>query len=456
MIDKSRVSCIKWAPGRADTFLASHASGHLYSYQAESECSAVPPQWQYYKGGEGFTVYTCKNKTTKNPVYRISVGSGPINEFVFSPCGTYLALVSQDGWLRVLHQDTLELVATARSYFGGLLCCCWSPDGKYIVLGGEDDLVTVYSFHERRVVVRGQGHKSWVSTVSFDVYNLAYDALPDGLDFSGSDDETGCGPAAINSPGTAHRTPLGEPGGQQGGPTLHTHTGSAVQPSRPAQQVRGVTEVAVSPSSSPHPAITSSAVTCYRFGSVGQDTLICLWDLTEDVLKQSPGVRGRARQEKKEGGTMSHSNSVTSKDSGLANTDTSSSNHSSGASSSGSTDTGKASSTSSLTHKLASLGLGSKEREREREHKRTFSLPGRGGHNKDKHRESAGAKSKDNKANKDGSVTNCQQGKSHPLISPKPDSSSAGDSGLGWAGCPRLNETPMLEPVVMKKIAHER
>lgn len=436
MIDKSRVSCIKWAPGRADTFLASHASGHLYSYQAESECGGVPPQWQYYKGGEGFTVYTCKNKTTKNPAYRISVGSGPINEFVFSPCGTYLALVSQDGWLRVLHQDTLELVATARSYFGGLLCCCWSPDGKYIVLGGEDDLVTVYSFHERRVVVRGQGHKSWVSTVSFDHYNVSYDALPDGLDFSGSDDETGCGPAAINSPGTAHRTPSSETS------TLHSQGG----PSRPPHQVRGVTEVAASPASPPppphHPAITSSAVTCYRFGSVGQDTLICLWDLTEDVLKQSPAVRSRVRQEKKDGGTMSHSNSVTSKDSGLANTDTSSSNHSSGASSSGSTDTGKASSTSSLTHKLASLGLGSKEKEKEkeREHKRTFSLPGRGGNNREKHRESAGAKSKDNKANKDGSVTSSQQG----------------DSGLGWAGCPRLNETPMLEPVVMKKIAHER
>ena len=447
MIDKSRVSCIKWAPGRADTFLASHASGHLYSYQAESECGGVPPQWQYYKGGEGFTVYTCKNKTTKNPAYRISVGSGPINEFVFSPCGTYLALVSQDGWLRVLHQDTLELVATARSYFGGLLCCCWSPDGKYIVLGGEDDLVTVYSFHERRVVVRGQGHKSWVSTVSFDHYNLAYDALPDGLDFSGSDDETGCGPAAINSPGTSHRTPLGE---NQGGT------------SRPPHQVRGVTEVAASSPSPPHhhPAITSSAVTCYRFGSVGQDTLICLWDLTEDVLKQSPVVRSRVRQEKKDGGTMSHSNSVTSKDSGLANTDTSSSNHSSGASSSGSTDTGKASSTSSLTHKLASLGLGSKEKEKEkekeREHKRTFSLPGRGGNNK--HRESAGAKSKDNKANKDGSVPSSQQGKSRIQYFPvKPrNPPPTGDSGLGWAGCPRLNETPMLEPVVVKKIAHER
>ena len=396
MIDKSRVTCLAWAPGRGDTFLVSHASGSLYSYQAGCDCANIPPQWQYYKGGDSYTVYTAKNKTTRNPVYRISVGSGPINEFVFSPCGAYIALVSQDGWLRVFHLDSLELVASARSYFGGLLCCCWSPDGKYLVLGGEDDLVTVYSFHERRVVVRGQGHKSWVSVVSFDVYNLAYDALPDGLDFSGSDDETGSVPPAINSPSTSHRTP---------GPAIESES----------RQVRAVTEV-TSPSPSPpspHPAITSGAVTCYRFGSVGQDTHICLWDLTEDVLKQVPG-RCRARQEKREGGTMSHSNSVTSKDSGLATTDTSSSNHSSGASSSGSTDTGKASSTSSLTHKLASLGLGSKERDRE--HKRTFSLPGRGGHNKDKSKESSGARSKDNKANKDTTSTNSESGNDSKLL----------------------------------------
>ena len=32
----------------------------------------------------------------------------------------------------MLHYDTMEMVASARSYFGGLLCVCWSPDGKYI------------------------------------------------------------------------------------------------------------------------------------------------------------------------------------------------------------------------------------------------------------------------------------------------------------------------------------
>ena len=28
-------------------------------------------------------------------------------------------------------------------------------------------------------------------------------------------------------------------------------------------------------------------MTCYRFGSVGEDTHICLWDMTEDTLKKA-------------------------------------------------------------------------------------------------------------------------------------------------------------------------
>ena len=47
----------------------------------------------------------------------------------------------------------------------------------------------------------------------FNLYNIAYDALPDGLDFSGSDYESascGGGEPAINSPSTTHREPLGK------------------------------------------------------------------------------------------------------------------------------------------------------------------------------------------------------------------------------------------------------
>ena len=45
---------------------------------------------------------------------------------------------------------------------------CWSPDGRYIAAGGEDDLVSIYGMAERGVVAWGEGHSSWVTQVAFD------------------------------------------------------------------------------------------------------------------------------------------------------------------------------------------------------------------------------------------------------------------------------------------------
>lgn len=198
------MTCLKWLPQSSNLFLAAHASGHLYLYNEELPCSPAAPVYQPFKSGDGFSILTCKSKSTRNPLYKWSFGINcttingnnsssssssssstissssssyscasdncSINEFCFSPDGANLAIVSQDGFLRVFLYDTMELVGIARSYFGGFLCVCWSPDGKYIVVGGEDDLVTVYSFNEKRVVARGHGHRSWVSVVAFDPY----------------------------------------------------------------------------------------------------------------------------------------------------------------------------------------------------------------------------------------------------------------------------------------------
>ena len=45
---------------------------------------------------------------------------------------------------------------------------CWSPDGKYILTGGQDDLVSIWSLNDRQIVARCQGHHSWVTAVAFD------------------------------------------------------------------------------------------------------------------------------------------------------------------------------------------------------------------------------------------------------------------------------------------------
>lgn len=177
-----------------------------------------------------------------------------------------LAIVSQDGFLRVFHYDRMELLGIARSYFGGFLCVCWSPDGKYIVVGGEDDLVTVWSLQDRRVVARGQGHRSWVSVVAFDPFTSF--ATWDGPDFS--DDEN----------------PIGD--GFSSRYANDSHRNSDVD--RESIPVSGKRPKSGSVRDSLAP---DKLATCYRLGSVGQDTQICLWDITEDVLRQSYEIRQR-------------------------------------------------------------------------------------------------------------------------------------------------------------------
>ncbi|NXR82767.1 DMWD protein, partial [Pycnonotus jocosus] len=218
LIDNSKVTSVRWLPDTERLFLASHASGHLYLYDSGHPCVSSTPQYTLVTQGEGFRVFSCKSKTPRNPVLKWAVGSGPLNEFAFSPDGRWLACVSQDGVLRVFHFSSMLLQGMMRSYFGGLLCVCWSPDGRYVVTGGEDDLVTVWSLEEGRVVARGHGHKSWVNAVAFDPFTSS--SSRDGGDKGDSAEDA--------------------------------------------------------------PSVT------YRFGSAGQDTQFCLWDLTQDVLEARP------------------------------------------------------------------------------------------------------------------------------------------------------------------------
>ncbi|CAN1274787.1 Probable catabolite repression protein creC [Linum perenne] len=105
-----------------------------------------------------------------NPIARWHICQGSINSITFSADGTNLATVGRDGYLRVFDYTKEQLICGGKSYYGALLCCSWSMDGKYILTGGEDDLVQVWSMEDRKVVAWGEGHNSWVSGVAFDSY----------------------------------------------------------------------------------------------------------------------------------------------------------------------------------------------------------------------------------------------------------------------------------------------
>lgn len=86
--------------------------------------------------------------------------------------------------------------------------------------------------------------------VSFDEFNLSYGDVPDGLDFSGSD-EDGASNNSLNN-------------------ILINGSGSATSKRLTMPEDNGHDHIA-----------------CYRLGSIGEDSHLCLWDLTEDILTRA-------------------------------------------------------------------------------------------------------------------------------------------------------------------------
>uniref|UniRef100_A0A667X258 WD repeat-containing protein 20 n=1 Tax=Myripristis murdjan TaxID=586833 RepID=A0A667X258_9TELE len=366
LIDKSRVTCVRWVPGSESLFLVAHSSGSMYLYNVEHTCGTTPPHYQLLKQGDNYAVHTCKSKSARNPLLRWTVGEGALNEFAFSPDGKFLACASQDGFLRVFGFDAAELHGTMKSYFGGLLCVCWSPDGRYIVAGGEDDLVTVWSFSDCRVIARGHGHKSWVSVVAFDHCTTSVEDGDPPAEFSGSDED--------------FHEQIHFGGGRDRANSAHSRLSK-----RNSTDGRPV------------------SVT-YRFGSVGQDTQLCLWDLTEDILfPHLPLSR-----------TRTHTNvmSATSPPvTGTPNSHTDSAFIATGVS------------------KFATLSLHDSRKERhEKDHKRNHSM---------------------------GHISSKSSDKLNQLSSSRTAKADAAKT-LGTTLCPRMEDVPLLEPLVCKKIAHER
>uniref|UniRef100_A0A8C5SI26 DM1 locus, WD repeat containing n=1 Tax=Laticauda laticaudata TaxID=8630 RepID=A0A8C5SI26_LATLA len=183
---------------------------------------------------------------------------------------------------------------------------------------------------------------------------------------------------------------------------------------------------------SKHSAKSTPSVT-YRFGSAGQDTQFCLWDLTEDILYPHPlltrtrtltnafgasippsGSGGSNLATESGGGvgplprSLSRSNSLPHP----AVTSAAKSHAADGA-------------VPFSIGKFATLTLQERrDKNAEKEHKRYHSL---------------------------GNIS-----KSSDKLNVVPKSKLDTAKVLGTALCPRIHEVPLLEPLVCKKIAHER
>ncbi|KAF9645066.1 WD40 repeat-like protein [Thelephora ganbajun] len=205
-ISSSRCTAVRWVPSSQTLFLVAHVDGTVIVYDRDREDGAFVPQeptlsstsiststngsgslssssqgewnpldsifvtlppWHPVSVANG-AGKSDRDKSAKNPVSHWRVSKRSVVDFVFSPDVKYVAAISEDGCLRVIDAMAEQLVDCYASYFGALTAVAWSPDGRFILTGGQDDLITIYSPWEQRVVARCQGHSSFVSGLAFD------------------------------------------------------------------------------------------------------------------------------------------------------------------------------------------------------------------------------------------------------------------------------------------------
>ncbi|KAF9129017.1 hypothetical protein BGW39_004545 [Mortierella sp. 14UC] len=164
-IKDSPVTMIKWLPGSESQFMVAFQDGSIVIMDKERDdqaFSAHPPT------SDTMFHVTRPKHGRHNPISHWQVSKKPITAFAFSPDLQHVAVVATDGALRIIDFHQERLLDTFSAYFGALNCVCWSPDGKYVLTGGQDDLVTIWSFKDQRIVARCQGHQSYVTGVAFD------------------------------------------------------------------------------------------------------------------------------------------------------------------------------------------------------------------------------------------------------------------------------------------------
>ncbi len=127
MINATPISEIRWIPGSENLFLAAHMDGSLVVYDKEKEDAAFISE-EHSNGhtetngttDHGVKIHVDKSVHSKNqktnPVAFWKLSNQRINAFAFSPDHRHLAVVSEDGSLRIIDYLKEQYVSFQCSY----------------------------------------------------------------------------------------------------------------------------------------------------------------------------------------------------------------------------------------------------------------------------------------------------------------------------------------------------
>ena len=116
VINNSPVTHIKWLPGSENLFMASHENGVLVVYDKEKEDAFFTPEVTIEQEARRLPLAVLKSVNSKNqknnPLSLWKLANQRISQFSFSPDQRHLAIVLEDGSLRLMDYLTEEYVDT--------------------------------------------------------------------------------------------------------------------------------------------------------------------------------------------------------------------------------------------------------------------------------------------------------------------------------------------------------
>ena len=90
-----------------------------------------------------------------------------INSVAFSPCQGFLVSGGDDQTLRIWSLETKELISTLTGHQDKVTAVAVHPDGEIIASGSEDKTVKIWSVKTGEILATLQGHSDKVLTVKF-------------------------------------------------------------------------------------------------------------------------------------------------------------------------------------------------------------------------------------------------------------------------------------------------
>ncbi len=91
--------------------------------------------------------------------------SSYVNSVAWSPDGKTIATGSNDESVKLWDAHTRECTGTLTGHSSRVLSVAWSPDGKTIATGSWDKSVKLWDAHTRECTGTLTGHSNWVNSV---------------------------------------------------------------------------------------------------------------------------------------------------------------------------------------------------------------------------------------------------------------------------------------------------